>query len=304
MKRVVFSCLLGLTMLWITACESPTAISRERPLIVVTTGMIADMVQHIVRDSADVVAIMQPGVDPHLYKASLGDLEHIVSADYMVYNGLELEGRLSRILHQQSALKPVISVGDSISSGLIYHQNIADPHIWFDVALWRQATLTTAESLGRRDPKNQAYYVQNALAYADSLSLLDDWVRQEISSIPKHRRVLITAHDAFHYFGRAYQIEVRGLQGMSTLSEFGLRDVTDLVDFAVERDIPALFVETSISDRALRAVMIGARDRGHPLAIGGQLYADAMGQPDTDGGTYIGMVKHNVNTIVAALRPR
>src|SRR5690606_35853499 len=136
--------------------ESPTAISRERPLIVVTTGMIADMVQHIVRDSADVVAIMQPGVDPHLYKASLGDLEHIVSADYMVYNGLELEGRLSRILHQQSALKPVISVGDSISSGLIYHQNIADPHIWFDVALWRQATLTTAESLGRRDPKNQA----------------------------------------------------------------------------------------------------------------------------------------------------
>lgn len=292
---------MGWFLLWNTACDSSSHSVRDRPLIVTTTGMLADMVRHIVKDSAEVIAIMQPGVDPHLYKASLGDVKHIVDADYLVYNGLGLEGRLSRILHQQSAVRPVISVGDSISADLIYHDGIADPHIWFDVMLWRNATLATAKALGDLDSKNRAYYLENAEEYSRSLDSLDQWVRHQIGSIAAHRRVLITAHDAFSYFGHAYRIEVRGLQGISTLSEFGLRDVTNLVDFVISRDIPALFVETSVSDRALQAVLAGARDRGHDLEIGGQLYADAMGQPHTDAGTYIGMVKHNVKIIVAAL---
>ncbi len=264
--------------------------------------MLADMVKHIVGDSATVRAIMQPGVDPHLYKASLGDLKHIVDADYLIYNGLGLEGRLARILHKQAAVKPVISVGDSLQENLLHRGTVYDPHIWFDVSLWCEATLAAAEALSQLSPPHRAYYMQNAQAYAGLLDSLDRWVRHEIQTIPPERRVLITAHDAFGYFGRAYGIEVRGLQGISTISEFGLRDVTDLVDFVAERDIPAIFVETSVSDRSLRAVMAGARDRGHPLHIGGQLYADAMGDPTTEAGTYIGMVTHNVNTIVAALR--
>lgn len=302
MMRMILGFMLVLAIAVASSCSPAVPATAQRPKIVLTTGMLADMVQHIVGDSATTVAIMRPGVDPHLYKASLGDLEHIVDADFLVYNGLGLEGRLARILHKQIAIKPVISVGDSLQEGLLSHGTVYDPHIWFDVALWRQAALATAEALSQLTPAHRAYYTQNVTAYADTLDALDRWVRQAIQSIPAERRVLITAHDAFGYFGRAYGIEVRGLQGISTLSEFGLRDVTDLVDFVTERDIPAIFVETSVSDRSLKAVMAGARDRGHELEIGGQLYADAMGQPGTEASTYIGMVKHNVNTIVAALR--
>lgn len=302
MKRILSGCLLSIALACTASCGPGEPVVRAQPKIVVTTGMIADMVSHIVGDAAEVVPIMQPGVDPHLYKASLGDLKHIVDADYLVYNGLGLEGRLARILHKQAAIKPVISVGDSLRDGLLRQGTVVDPHIWFDVALWRQATLATAEALSQLAPEHRAQYTRNATAYADTLDALDRWVRQAIQSIPAERRVLITAHDAFGYFGRAYGIEVRGLQGISTLSEFGLRDVTDLVDFVSERAIPAIFVETSVSDRSLKAVLAGAHDRGHDLRIGGQLYADAMGQPGTEAGTYIGMVKHNVNTIVAALR--
>lgn len=288
-------------MLSFLACNSRASKSGEQPLIVVTTGMLADMIRNIVRDSAQVIALMQPGVDPHLYKASLEDLEHIVAAQTIIYNGLELEGRLSRILHQQALIKPVISVGDSLDTAIIHHGEFADPHIWFDVALWKQAMLATSQSLTKLHPANASYYVQNAANYAVRLDSLHEWIHKEISVIPANRRVLITAHDAFSYFGHAYHLEVRGLQGISTLSEFGLRDVTNLVDFVVERDIPAIFVETAVSDRSLRAVMTGARARGHTLTIGDHLYADAMGHPDTDAGTYIGMVTHNVNTIVGAL---
>lgn len=302
MIRLILGGILIGIMAMASSCRPAVPTLVQRPKIVVTTGMLGDMVKHIVGDSATVLAMMQPGVDPHLYKASLGDLKHIVDADYLIYNGLGLEGRLARILHKQAAVKPVLSVGDSVSGDLLHQGTVYDPHIWFDVSLWREATLAAAESLSQLRPAHREYYMQNAEAYARQLDSLDRWVRHEIQSIPAERRVLITAHDAFSYFGRAYGIEVRGLQGISTISEFGLRDVTDLVSFVEARDIPAIFVETSVSDRSLKAVMAGALDRGHSLQIGGLLYADAMGAPDTDAGTYIGMVTHNVNTIVAALR--
>lgn len=302
MKRILWSGTLLWAIAMASSCGSAMPASNQRPKIVVTTGMLADMVEHIVGDSATVVALMRPGVDPHLYKASLNDLQHIVDADYLVYNGLDLEGRLARVLHKQAAAKPVVSVGDSLGTRLLRHGSVYDPHIWFDVALWRDATLLAAEALGQLNPAHRQYYLANARAYADTLDMLDQWVRSEIQSIPAERRVLITAHDAFSYFGMAYGIEVRGLQGISTISEFGLRDVTELVDFVIDRRIPAIFLETSVSGRSLQAVVAGARDRGQAFRIGGQLYADAMGPPGTPAGTYVGMVRHNVHTIVNALR--
>ena len=266
--------------------------------------MIADIVANVAGASAPEEAIMQPGVDPPLYKARQGDLKKIMNADYIFYNGLHLEGKMGEILEKQTHSKPVIALGDSITSSKIIRltDNTYDPHIWFDVALWKEATEISLKNLSALNPDNAAYYEQNADRYIKELDELDRWVRAEILTIPQNRRVLITAHDAFSYFGRAYGIEVRGLQGISTLSEIGLRDVTNLVDFIIEKDIPAVFVESSVSDRSLKAVIAGVNKKGRNLTVGGNLFSDAMGEKGTPEGTYTGMVKHNVNTIVSALK--
>lgn len=278
--------------------------SSSKPYIVTTTGMIGDMIKNIAKDSAVVEAIMHPGVDPHLYKASQGDLKKIMDANYIFYNGLHLEGKLSEILEKQTAIKPVVSLGDSLPKQHIIQLSTStyDPHIWFDVNLWKQASEIALRNLIRLNPENKSYYEANAQKYLNELNDLNNWVGSEISKIPQNKRVLITAHDAFSYFSKAYNIEVKGLQGISTLSEIGLRDVTNLVDFIIARDIPAVFVETSVSDKSLKAVQEGVRKQGKELAIGGNLYSDAMGQENTPEGTYVGMVKHNVNTIVKALQ--
>lgn len=284
------------------ACQPEERHPNETPIIMATTGMVADMVRNIVRDSAIVIAIMNPGVDPHLYKASQGDLRIILESDYIVYNGLYLEGRLSRILEKQASVKPVIEVGAQLRTGIIeLDADTYDPHIWFDVALWKEAMLNTAEVLAGLDTLRATAYLKNAMDYAIQLDSLDNWVQEEINRIPQRQRVLITAHDAFSYFGMAYGIKVLGLQGLSTLSEFGLRDVSDLVNYITTHEIPAIFVETSVSDRSLQAVLAGVRQRGGTVRIGGSLYSDAMGQEGTPEGTYIGMITHNVNTIVEAL---
>lgn len=270
--------------------------------ILATTGMVADMVQHITGDSAVVIALMQPGVDPHLYKASQGDLRKILDADYLFYNGLHLEGKLATILDKQKRVKPVVAVGDGLNNLIKVNETTYDPHIWFDVSLWKSATANAAQQLGELDSDNAAYYKANALNYMEQLDSLDVWIHAQINTIPRTKRVLITAHDAFSYFGRAYGVEVRGLQGISTLSEFGLRDVSGLVDYIVRQEIPAVFVESSVSDRSLKAVLAGVHQRGGQVQIGGNLFSDAMGASGTPAGTYIGMVKHNVNTIVAALK--
>src|SRR5690606_24417186 len=205
------------------SCQQPV---RERtgsgkPYILATTGMVADMVQHIAGDSAVVEALMRPGVDPHLYKASQGDLRKILDADYLFYNGLHLEGKLASILEKQARVKPVIAVGDGLERLIKINETTYDPHIWFDVSLWKAATAHAVRQLAALDSTNAAYYEANALRYMQALDSLDTWVQARINTVPPTKRVLITGHDAFSYLGRAYGGEARGWQGTSTLTGAG-----------------------------------------------------------------------------------
>lgn len=303
MQKIYIFFIAGLPLIGCLSCRQlgNTRDTGGRPYILATTGMVADMVQHITGDSAFVEALMGPGVDPHLYKASQGDLRKILDADYLFYNGLHLEGKLAGILEKQQRIKPVIAVSNGLSSLITIDEDTYDPHIWFDVSLWKSATANAVKQLVQADTMHAAYFQANANRYMQQLDSLDSWVRTRLKTIPKEKRVLITAHDAFSYFGRAYGIEVRGLQGISTLSEFGLQDVSGLVNYIVAHRIPAVFVESSVSDRALKAVLAGVHERGGEVHIGGNLFSDAMGAPGTPEGTYIGMVRHNVNTIVETL---
>lgn len=302
MKRTAAIIISIIGMVSSISCEPAAQRTKNgRSRILATTGMVADMIQQIAGDSASVEALMHTGVDPHLYKASQGDLRKILDADYLFYNGVHLEGKLASILEKQARVKPVIAVGDGVTNLISVGKDIYDPHIWFDVVRWKEATAYAAIQLAKLDRANADYYQANADAYMRRLDSLDAWVRRRINTIPPNRRILVTAHDAFSYFGRAYGINVRGLQGISTLSEFGLQDVSSLVDFIVTHQIPAVFVESSVSDRSLKAVLAGVRQRGGRVKIGGNLFSDAMGTSGTPEGTYIGMVKYNVNTIVAAL---
>lgn len=274
--------------------------------ITVTTGMIADAVLNVAGDHAKVTALMGPGVDPHLYKATQGDLARLTSADVVFYNGLHLEGKMVDVLEKLSRQKPVVAVTDGVTESDLRSppefQGAHDPHIWFDVKLWAGAVRRIADELKKVDETNAEEYDRNATQYIHRLDSLDTWVRTQIATIPKIQRVMITAHDAFGYFGRAYDIEVRGLQGISTVSEFGLADRAALENLIAERKIKAVFVESSVPKRSIEAVVEGVQAKGHEVRIGGQLYSDAMGDAGTPEGTYIGMVTANVNTIVGALR--
>jgi manganese/zinc/iron transport system substrate-binding protein len=294
-----------LAFVLVTACNSGVQEAEtDKPYLVATTGMIADAAANIVGDSARVEGLMGPGVDPHLYKATRSDLSKLRKADVILYNGLLLEGKMGEVLEKLAAQKPVIAVADVIDqSRLISTGNDTyDPHIWFDLSLWQEAVEVLGSRLAELHPERADYYRQNTRAYAQELAELHDWTREQVASIPEGQRVLITAHDAFSYFGKAYDIEVRGLQGISTLSEFGLRDVSDLVNFIVGRGIKAVFVESSVPTRSLEAVVSGVQQRGHDVQIGGTLYSDALGAPGTEAGTFVGTVRSNVNTIVSSLK--
>lgn len=298
-----------LSLLLLHSCEAPEPTSKTvdgELSIVATTGMIADALKNIVGEHATVEALMGPGVDPHLYKATQGDLRRLTEADAIFYNGLHLEGKMGDVLGKLGRLKPVVAVADQLpASDLINSTDYAsayDPHVWFDVSLWSQVVGIIGKELGEIDPDHAVVYQRNAQSYQEQLADLHDWVTSAIQTIPERQRVLITAHDAFEYFGQAYGIEVRGLQGISTVSEFGLRDVTDLADFISSRGIKAVFVESSVPAKSLEAVVEGVEQRGHTTAIGGTLYSDAMGAAGTDAGTYPGMVRTNVTTIVEALK--
>jgi manganese/zinc/iron transport system substrate-binding protein len=277
---------------------------RERLMIVTTTGMIADAVKNVTGESADVIALMGAGVDPHLYKATQGDLQKLTDADIIFYNGLHLEGKMAEVLEKLGRTKTVIAVTESIAENKLrlITEDIHDPHIWFDVKLWKEAVTAIEQTLIKVDSTKQSLYQANAKRYVSQLDSLDRAVAEQILTIPETQRVLITAHDAFGYFGDAYAMEVRGLQGISTVSEFGLKDVTELVDFIISRKIKAIFVETSVSEKSINAVIEGCKNRDWPVSIGGSLYSDAMGEANTPEGTYIGMVSKNVSTIVSALR--
>ncbi len=282
--------------------------SIDKLYIVCTTSIVADGVKNIVKDQAIVESLMGPGVDPHLYKASHGDLVKLQDADIIIYNGLFLEGKMGEILEKLSRKKSVISLGDAIDKNQLLnsstYQGAYDPHIWFDVKLWKQALASLPPKLAAMDTLNAEPFQTNFDKYSKKLDSLDQAVALRIKEIPDNKRVLITAHDAFEYFGRAYNIEVKGLQGISTLSEPGLQDVSTLVKFIVEREIPAIYTETSVSQKSIKAVLEGSIAKGHIVEIGGSLYSDAMGESGTLEGTYIGMVDANVNKIVSGLNPK
>lgn len=289
-----------------TACSSKQEDTNQKLNVVTTTGMIADVVKNIGGDSLQVTALMGPGVDPHLYKATQGDLGRLQQADVIFYNGLHLEGKMGEVFEKLERIKDVIPVSKSIDSNLLLdspiYQGTYDPHIWFDVSLWSQTIDVVLEELIRQSPNSEKYFIQRATAYRNKLEALHEWCITEVEKIPADKRILITAHDAFSYFGRAYDIEVRGLQGISTLSEFGLKDRVDLINFIVDRKIKAVFVETSVSQKNINAIVEGCRQKGHDVVIGGSLFSDAMGAAGTPEGTYEGMVRANVKTIVESLR--
>ncbi len=307
-----WSVLLSVLFLSVMSCTMENSRTSdlstvEGPLqIVCTTGMIGDAIARVAGDRAEVVSLMGPGVDPHLYKATQGDLRKLNRADLVFFNGLHLEGKMGEVLEKVGQLKPVVALGDSLPSRrLINSTNYAsahDPHIWFDVALWSEAIGLASQTLARLDTAHREQYLQGYATFQAELEALDEEVNRRIHEIPEQQRILITAHDAFEYFGRAYDIEVRGLQGISTVSEFGLKDVSDLVNLIVDRGIKAIFVESSVPRKSLEAVVEGCKQRGHNTTIGGTLYSDAMGAADTPAGTYPGMVRANVNTIVSALK--
>ncbi|MCC6673576.1 MAG: zinc ABC transporter substrate-binding protein [Thermomicrobiales bacterium] len=274
--------------------------------VVATTGMVGDIVAEVGGDRVHVTTLMGPGVDPHLYKASEGDVERLDRADIVFYSGLHLEAKLADVFEKMGDRIVTVPVTDLIPRARLHltgsGASTYDPHVWFDVSMWSEATESVRRTLVEADPAHAADYDARAMAYQKKLTALDAYVRSVAESIPADKRVLITAHDAFGYFAAAYGFEVRGLQGISTASEAGAGDVQELAAFIVERQIPAVFVESSISPRMVRALQEAVRARGYDVQIGGLLFSDAMGDPGTPEGTYIGMVRHNIDTIAQALK--
>lgn len=276
--------------------------------ITATTGMIADVVAEVGGEHVQVSGLMGPGVDPHLYKASQGDVKKLDDADLIFYNGLHLEGKMGEIFERLEKSKPVVAISSRLEEAQLMMDPAAtdgavhDPHIWFDVKLWMSAVEVIRDTLVEKDPDHAAAYEQNAAAYLVKLEELDSYAREQIALIPEKSRILVTAHDAFGYFGRAYGLEVTGLQGMNTMSEYGSKDVSELRDFLVENGIKAVFIESSVSSKSIESVIEGAKKLGHEVKIGGELFSDAMGDAGTEEGTYLGMVRHNVDTIVSSLK--
>jgi manganese/zinc/iron transport system substrate-binding protein len=299
---------LCVSVLLLTGCGAAAGDDSpgERYTVVTTTGMVGDIVRHVAGDRTDVVGLMGEGVDPHLYKPTRRDVVAINDADVIFYSGLMLEGRMSDTLIKASRSNPhIYPVTEVIDETyLLEPEGFAghwDPHVWMDVSAWSQCVDAVAEALGAYDPDHADEYRNNAEGYRAQLAELDSYVRQVIASIPESQRVLVTAHDAFNYFGRAYGVTVMGIQGISTESEAGLDDINRLVDFLVENEIRAVFVETSVSDRNVKALLEGSAARGHQVIIGGSLFSDAMGAPGSYEGTYVGMIDHNATTIARAL---
>jgi manganese/zinc/iron transport system substrate-binding protein len=275
--------------------------------VVCTTGMIADAARAIGGSRVRVTQLMGEGVDPHLYRASPGDMRLIRGAGVVLSNGLHLEGRMGEVLASPGAGVVARAVGEAIPDDrLMRPKEFAgqhDPHVWFDVALWIHAVGAVRDALVEADGSGRGAYEAAAAVYVGELEELDQWCREQLGSIPLERRVLVTAHDAFGYFGRAYNIEVLAIQGVSTDSESGVGDINRLVDLIVARKVPAVFVESSVPRKLVEALVEGCASRGHAVRIGGELFSDAMGAAGTPEGTYQGMVRHNVRTIVEALAP-
>lgn len=279
--------------------------AAEKYNVVATTGMIANAAMNVGGDKVKVTALMGPGVDPHLYKASEGDVSRMSNADLILFNGLHLEGAMAEVLEKIGARANTFAVSLAVDEESLLSppefEGAHDPHLWFDVELWMHVVEGIRDKLIELDGDNAANYTENAANYLIQLDSLHNYVREQSERVAPEQRILITAHDAFNYFGKAYGFEVRGLQGISTAAEAGTADVQDLAQFIAEKKIPAIFVESSVPVRTIEAVQAAVKARGFEVKIGGELFSDAMGSPDTPEGNYIGMVSHNINTIVGAL---
>lgn len=310
MRKIGFISFTILLIAFLAGCGSSakeTSGSSEKPVkVVATIAQIGDVVENIGGDHVDVYSIMGPGTDPHLYNAVQGDIQQMTEAEIIFYNGLHLEGQMGEIFEEMRQDKPTIPVAESIPEDKLLADpespEVSDPHVWFDIELWKYAAESIRDGLSKLDPDNKETYEKNTKAYMKELDELHAYAKERFNEIPEESRVLVTAHDAFNYFGKAFEFEVMGLQGLSTESDYGVNDIQRIIDVLVERNIKGVFVESSVSERSINAVVEGAKEKGHDVSIGGELYSDAMGEAGTEEGTYIGMFRHNIDTIVEALK--
>ena len=307
-KSLPAAALLLLLLVGCGPIETPESrvLDGDRINVVTTIGMITDAVERVGGERVEVEGLMGPGIDPHLYKASEGDLRRLERSDVIFYGGLHLEAKMAEVLERVGERREVHAVTDGIPRDRLLRpaafQGQYDPHVWFDVELWMHAVEDVRDTFVELDPAHAELYRRNATAYLEELRELDGYVAAQAERVPEQRRVIVTAHDAFGYFGEAYGFDVRGLQGISTAAEAGAGDVQELAEFIAEREIPAIFVESSVSPRTIQAVREAVRSRGFDVEIGEPLFSDAMGNPGTEEGTYVGMVRHNVDAIVEGLR--
>jgi manganese/zinc/iron transport system substrate-binding protein len=303
MKPFPLLYLLVFALVGCTGPRLPSTTGGGKTLkVVCTTGMLADVTQKLLGSNGTVTALMGPGVDPHLYKATASDVTALQSADVVFYNGLHLEGKMVEIFHAlQGSGRKVVGAAEGIDRSRLRFikagDTYPDPHIWFDVALWSEVVDPIARTLSEVDSAHAAEYGQRAAALKREMQELHGWCKSELARIPPERRILVTSHDAFGYFGRAYDVEVVALQGISTVSEASTSDVTALVDYLKKRKIPAIFVESSVPKATMERV---STDAG--VQIGGELFSDAMGPAGTEEGTYPGMIRYNVGLIVRGLK--
>ena len=275
--------------------------------IVTTTSMITDLVQNIGGDKVAVQGLMGAGVDPHLYKASEGDVSKLSNANMIIYSGLHLEGKLVEVFEKMKRQKiKTIAVSDNMEKkeliGSTLFASNYDPHIWFDVKNWEQITIYVEKQLSEALPEHKEYFKANAAIYLEKLKVLKQEIEAEIATLPEDKRRLVTAHDAFNYFGKAYKFDVVGLQGLSTATEAGVQDVQKTATYIIDHKVKAVFIESSVPRRTVEALQAAVNSKNHEVVIGGTLFSDALGNPGTPEGTYIGMFKFNVHTIVNALK--
>ena len=300
-KRTFLAALVALSM----ALSAGIATARDKIDVVATTGMIADAARQVGGDQVEVKALMGPGVDPHAYRQTRTDIVALSNADLVLWNGLYLEAQMEDFFKELGKTKNVVAVAEAVPQNLLIgsedYEGRFDPHLWMNPNLWARVVVNVRDAMIKVRPEAKEAFTANAKAYLDKIRKLSRYTNETLSSVPTESRVVLSAHDAFNYFGSAYGFEVVGIQGISTESEAGLKRIGELVDMLVKRNIKAVFVETSVSDRNIRALIEGAAAKGHEVKIGGELFSDAMGEPGTYEGTYLGMIDHNATTITRAL---
>ena len=313
MRRSLLALLAALTLAALAAgCAESGAgadageIADRKVRVTTTTNFITDLARQIGGDRVEVEGLMGPGVDPHLYKASAGDVERLGEADLVLYGGLELEGKMGDVLAELGERKATVAVTRDMPRDELLgepgFEGRYDPHVWFDVGLWMEAARTAADALADVDPRNRATYERNLDLYLGRLEALDEYARERLATVPERRRVLVTSHDAFRYLGRRYNLDVVAIQGVSTATEATTADVERVARTIAERGVKAVFVESSVPPQTIEAVLASARRQGGNARIGGELFSDAAGDEGTPEGTYEGMVRHNVDAIVEGLR--